>query len=100
MRKSDAEAVLYRTSENNARAPAAPTASVQSSADGTLFGDERDEMLARSLGVIIAVTRRELGRWWLTPDGHLAGCMLTAIAMREQAENSEQEARPPQRVLQ
>ena len=60
MRKSDADGVMYRTTEQNAQVAAPAAVSEPSDADGRLFGDWRDQALAENLGVIIAETRKEL----------------------------------------
>jgi hypothetical protein len=57
-RKSGEDGLVYRTTENNAQVAAPVAVSDVSNADG-LFGDERDDMLARALGVIIAEMRAE-----------------------------------------
>lgn len=61
VRENDGGAVLYRTTDQNAQASPQTAAPTPSSADdgGGLFGDWRDDMLARALGTIIAEMRAE-----------------------------------------
>jgi hypothetical protein len=51
--------VLRRDAPISAQAPSPVAVPVPSNGDGALFGDARDEMLARALGEIIAETRKE-----------------------------------------
>jgi hypothetical protein len=60
-RNSGPDGLLHRDGPNNAQAgsPAAVEAPSNGDGGGALFGDARDEMLARSLGVIVATLRKE-----------------------------------------
>jgi len=56
--KSNGRGIVDGTGENNAPAPAPVPA------PGAFFGDHRDDLLARNLGIIVAEVSQELRREW------------------------------------